>query len=1633
MHGRWEGEERKRRNRHMWTGPTRGNNPSVSSVAGDVVVPSPSNSSPSLSGQVNFFYKDGRKISVGDCALFKPPQDSPPFVGLIRSLTGKEDTLKLGVYWLYRPAEVKLGKGILLEAAPNEIFFSFHKDETLAASLLHPCKVAFLPKGVELPSGVCSFVCRRVYDIENSCLWWLTDQDYINERQEEIDQLLDKTRIEMHATVQPGGRSPKPINGPTSQLKPGSDSVQNSASSFPSQVEGKKRERGEQGFEPIKRERYTKIDDGESGHSKSESMWKSEIAKFTERGGLVDSEGVEKLVHLMLPDRNEKKIDLVGRSVLAGVVAATDKFDCLNRFVQLRGLPVFDEWLQEVHKGKVGDGGSPKDNDKSVEEFLLVLLRALDKLPVNLHALQMCNIGKSVNHLRQHKNLEIQKKARSLVDTWKKRVEAEMDAKSGSNQAVPWQARSRLPEVSHGGNRHVGVSSDVAMKSSVVQVSASKAVPAKHVQGESTTKSATASPGSVKSAPSAAPAGNSLKEGQPRNVASGVSDLPMTAARDEKSSSSSQSHNNSQSCSSDHAKTVGLSGKEDARSSTAGSVAANKIIGGSSRHRKSANGFPGSSLSGVQRETGSSRGSLHRNSGSEKLLQATLTGEKTGDAPMAEGNSPKLVVKISNRGRSPAQSASGGSIEDLSVINSRASSPVLSEKHDQFDRNLKDKNDAYRTNITSDVNTESWQSNDFKEVLTGSDEGDGSPATIPEEEHCRTGEDTMKVAEVSKATSSSSGDEHKAAKLYETSFNPMNALIESCVKDSEANASMSAGDDVGINLLASVAAGEMSKSDMISPVDSPPRSTPVVDNSFVCSDSRIKSPPGHDLGRERSQSAEDEHEKRIVIAVTALGKNSEAKNALISQNKSTGEFNGFSNFSSPHVAEQCLEANAKSEDTVAATLVAASTSEKISNGGEEKGSGTLNADVLSEAKEKLQDSAVVEDKVNIAGAEVENKVVEGTLLYPSSETDGENKKKKNEDEAITVPAEQKTQELMNSECAKGTNGDMLQASGSGRDVGSEGCDELKAEKSDETDGRGHSTGKQKTGRESNTGSAVTDQKVEGMDESVEGNQINEQRNGGIATLKPSSEVQETEQQVKSKASKYTGVETDDAEDCTSTAVEAASLSAAAGVDVEAKVAFDLNEGFNGDDGKYSEPTNSKPPASSSAVQLISPFLLPVSSVSSGLPASITVAAAAKGPFVPPEDLLKNRGELGWKGSAATSAFRPAEPRKVMETPVCSASTSPPDASTAKPSRPPLDIDLNVPDERILEDFASRSSVQASGSISDVANNHDEAMASSSIRGSGGLDLDLNRVDEPVDMGSHLTSNGLRMDAQLQPVKSSVGLLNGEVSNRRDFDLNDGPLVEEASAEPSPFGHHPRNSLPSQPSISGLRINNPEISSFPSWFPQGTSYPAVTIQSIMPDRAEQPFPIVAPGGPPRMLTPPTASNPFGPDVYRGPVLSSSPAVPFPSTPFQYSVFPFGTNFPLPSASFSGSSTTYVDSSSGGRLCFPAVHSQVLTPTGVAVPSHYPRPYVVSLPDGSSSGGAESSRKWGRQSLDLNAGPLGPDIEGRDETSSLMSRQLSVASSPALADEQSRMYQVAGGGVLKRKEPEGGWEVLTDGVG
>ncbi|KAL3512910.1 hypothetical protein ACH5RR_025627 [Cinchona calisaya] len=1546
------------------------------------------------------FCKGGRKISVGDCALFKPPQDSPPFIGLIRCLrSNKENNLQLVVNWLYRPAELKLGKGILLDASPNEIFYSFHKDEIPAASLLHPCKVAFLPKGVELPTGISAFVCRRVYDIDNKCLWWLTDQDYINKRQEEVDKLLHKTRIEMDASFQPGNRSPKPTNNSmlTSQTKPGSDNVQSSATSIPSQTKGKKRERGDQSSDPIKRERTLKPDDGDTGMYRAESSLRSEIAKMTEKGGLLDSDLVEKLVQLMQPDKVDKKIDLSSRLMLAGVIAATDKFDCLNRFVQLKGLTVFDEWLQDVHKGKIGDG------DKSAEEFLLVLLRALDKLHVNLHALQTCNIGRSVNHLRSHKNLEIQKKARSLVDTWKKQVEAEMniiDAKSGSTQVTSWPSKSRLPEA-HGG-RNSGGCGDVALRSSVTQLSASKTMSIKVSQLETTGKYSSSSPGAIKLASS--PAG---KEIQPRITAGSASEVPLPT-REDKSSSSSQSHNHSQS----------FSGKEDARSSTAGSMSVNKISSGGSKHRISVNGFPGTSVTGSQKETGSIRNSsIHRNTAQE-FSQSVLTGERTFEVPVVDGSSHKLIVKIPNRGRSPAQSASGGSFEDPSVMSSRASSPVVSDKHEQSERNTKEKGDTYRANVISDVNAESWQSNDLKDLQTGSDEGGGSPAALPDEERSRNVEDGRKVPEVPKTSSSSSGNDLSSGKLHDASFSSMNALIESCVKYSEATTPMSLGDDVGMNLLASVAAGEMCKSDSLTPTDSPQGCTPPMEEACMGEDAKSKLSVGEGQVRDQCQPSDAVDGDDIKQGSWSKDRISPSKQASVQSSGDIKDASASSEETLQATEDHVTEMNEKSDDILVPNSFSPT----------KKSAKDRDGDPI---KQSCDEKAVEVKLSNVLSSTEDLKPkVEVPLSNSSMESDC--RKVVNERLNTSAPEEQKPEVE--------AEGEVLPATGSTKDLVPENVDYHKVKEADENHGKScvnQSEVARADPKQNGVSSAedkildglcsdATQQKSDCSKANVEKEEVTVPHTFGSCAQKEAPTFKSKEVgDLDLRESKKSDAEANETE---AIAVGTTLSTAARVPEMDSKMNFDLNEGLDGDDGKYGEPVNMVISGCLSTVHKVNPLSTTVSSVCSSIPASITVAAASKGPFVPPIDLLRNKGELGWKGSAATSAFRPAEPRKAFHLPLGSPNVSPSDDSTSKPSRPPLDIDLNVPDERVLEDLACRDSSAEIGLIPDHFSNHDGSrnilIGSAPARTSGGFDFDLNRVDDANDITQYPTSSGRRLEAPVVPIKSLSSSSLHSSGVRRDFDLNNGPVFDDGGAEQSSFtqpSRGSRHSILSQPSLAGLRSNNLETGNFSAWFPPGTTYSSITIPSALPDRGDQPFPIIPPGGPQRILGP-SGGNPFNIDVYRGSVLSSSPAVPFPPSPFPYQMFPFGTTLPLPSATFSVGSTSFTDSTSGGRIFTPPVNSQFLGPLG-AVSSQYPRPYMVSLADSSNNGGVDNNRKWSRQGLDLNAGPGILDIEGREEL--LAQRQLSVGSSQALAEEQARMFPLSGG-VIKRKEPEAGWD-------
>ncbi|RCV43675.1 hypothetical protein SETIT_9G312600v2 [Setaria italica] len=1514
-------------------------------------------------GSPGSFIKDGREIQVGDCALFRAV-DVPPFIGLIRWIEKKEGGYpKLRVSWLYRPADIKLNKGIQLNAAPNEIFYSFHQDEASAVSLLHPCKVAFLRKGVELPAGISSFVCRRVYDIDNKCLWWLTDRDYINERQDEVNRLLYRTRLEMHAAVQSGGRSPKRLNGPSAsqQLKAAPDGTQNCGLS-----KGKKRERGEQGIDPDKRDQdRLLVDDSEPG-SKLDDM-KSEIEKF-EKGGLPNAEAVEKLVHLMQLDQTEQRIDLAGRIMLADVIAATESTDYLGRFVQSRGLPVLDSWLQEAHKGKSGDGSK---GDKPIDDLLLSLLRALAKLPINLSALQSCSIGKSVNHLRGHKNLEIQKKAKCLVENWKKRVDAEMksnDAKALiSGQSASWPGKAGFQEISNAGNKRGG-SSEHSPKNPASTVSSPKVLTDKpggtdavmklnHVVSVSS-KGQHMQPGNV--------AANS-KEQPCKSI--GGSELPTV--KEEKSSSSSQSPNNSQSCSSEPSK--------DARSSTAASGGATKTSGSSSRgHRRANNGL----VSGNLKEASVGRSaSLDRPLLPDKSSQTGTASEKGVDILADHGNNHRLIVRFPNPGRSPARSTSGGSFEDPSVTGGTASSPVVADRHEQTDRRVKMKTEISRPHLASDANTESWQSNGIKGAA-GSEEGDKSPCAILDDDNSRTAEDSGKDTHASRVACLSYMNE-KGVCSSETrvgnSFSPMNALIE--IKYSEASHSLQPGDDTAMNLLASVA-GEISKSELVSPSSSPGSSSA---KKLVCEgDNTGKCKAETDVGPVQDPGP-------TILENDALVAKEEQRQTVpspeIADSKAVGPpakveiHEGCAN----KCNSQPASVDSKGENLDACTVpVKVEDSCADKDGAVESALGSQSSLVISNRNSR----SILAGKSSLSAADKQDqgllkstnhKQFLGVSDHPGvfdrrdSITGKAAEVKKTDDigDISTVQKENKTKEQPSSDLADVPKLAVAAAALLG------------------------------------VANVITEKK-ESKDSSSESN--NHVKSEGVNS-------QQSEHGAKQCSKKYddaVSVKEDGKEDLVSSD-EDSSL-APHTKSGAAKLDFDLNEGIPGDDGNLSEPTIS-PIMCSSAIHVpsISPFTPPVTS---GLqPAPITVAAPVKRPFVPPENLLRAKPEIGWKGSAATSAFRPAEPRMIMEVPRDISGSG----ASESQSRPTLGFDLNVADDQALEDDVPQSSAQTT--CSESGNNRSRDGSSRSA----GIELDLNRADEVAENGQFAPNTSHRVEVSLLPARPLPEVFsNTGTSSSRDFDLNNGPGIDEAGTEPAPKNPPAKNTSSIQflPQVPGVRMNNATMSNISPWFASANPCGPVAIQSFLPARGEQPYPIEMTPGTQRIVAPTADGGQFGGDPSRAPVISTSPTVVFHPPGYPYAGFPFPPSVHLQTPGFSIGSTTFPNSVPSGVPYFPAISPSLVGPTG-ALAAQHSRQYAINLAEGSSSSGRDSTRKWDSQVLDLNSGPGSIDIEGKDERLPLPARQNLITPPHAFAEEQARIYQMSGVGT-KRKEPDGSWD-------
>jgi len=811
----------------------------------------------------------------------------------------------------------------------------------------------------------------------------------------------------------------------------------------------------------------------------------------------------------------------------------------------------------------------------------------------------------------------------------------------------------------------------------------------------------------------------------------------------------------------------------------------------------------------------------------------------------------------------------------------------------------------------------------------------------------------------------------------------MNALIE--IKYSEAP-SLQAGGDTAMNLLASVA-GEISKSELISPSSSPKNTSANEVGSEGDSIEKLKLECGTVLSQHQGPSVVQkvivEKQEKAVACLSAKEELNQRTHLSLQDDNRCTTSTGLS----PKDVADCngVESSAKTENK----------GEECTN----KWFSEPGVDLQGEDHNACASRGVVEDSLDVVGTTSGgqcNPVVSSRrseLLPP--------------EELQLCALDKQAHALSKSTDQKSLAGglDPLEATNTcGKlDLKSAVCPVAVSPKKCEGDERE---------QHSSTSADVNKLAVFPVDVANGIKESRDSSNESSSHVKlPAMMSQDIEHATKKLSDDVSGKEDLVSSD------EGSSIAVKAKSNGTAKLDFDLNE--LGDEGNHSEPATS-PVICSSAIHLpgISPFVSPVLS---GLPAPITVAAPAKGPFVPPENLLRVKPEAGWKGSAATSAFRPAEPRKALGTFLSAPGIAPSDA-VGKQSRPAFDIDLNVADDQILEEDVSQSSAQTTGSESGNTRSRDGPVRSA------GIELDLNRADEVAENSQFMSNSSHRVEVTLLPARPLPGGLprNDINSSRNFFDLNNGPSLDEASTEPAQrsLSSKGANSIPFLPQVAGLRMNGTEINNISPWFASANPYAPVAIQPFLPARGEQPYAIETASGAQRILASVADSSQLGSDSFRTPVISAPSTMVFHPPPYQYAGFPFTPSVHLQTTGFPIGSTSYPNSASAGVPFFPTMAPSPVGSTG-ALPAQHARQYAMNRPEGNSSDGHDNNWKWRRQGFDLNTGPGAIDLEGKDERVPLSVRQNLITPPQAFVEDQTRMFQMPGVGI-KRKEPEGSWD-------
>ncbi|CAM6042307.1 unnamed protein product [Sphagnum compactum] len=147
------------------------------------------------------FEVDGCRYDVDDPVLVTPEKTGQkPYVAIIKEIKqAKDGSVQVTGQWFYRPEEAeKKGGGMWGSNDSRELFYSLHMDEVPAESVMHKCIVHFIPHTKRFPQPLRAkhpgFIVRKVYDACEKKLFNLTDKDYEDQMQKEIDLLVQKTR-----------------------------------------------------------------------------------------------------------------------------------------------------------------------------------------------------------------------------------------------------------------------------------------------------------------------------------------------------------------------------------------------------------------------------------------------------------------------------------------------------------------------------------------------------------------------------------------------------------------------------------------------------------------------------------------------------------------------------------------------------------------------------------------------------------------------------------------------------------------------------------------------------------------------------------------------------------------------------------------------------------------------------------------------------------------------------------------------------------------------------------------------------------------------------------------------------------------------------------------------------------------------------------------------------------------------------------------------------------------------------------------------------------------------------------------------------------------------------------------------